>query len=414
MSSSATLILNAKISLLHASLKGMVEIKEMEKKNELIFALHSNIKLGGGTEKVIFQLILNSPQDLLNIILVQTDLVDKQRLSDDYLRKLLSKTRIVTLKSLRGKFQFLRRNIFGKLLDSLILQVVLVPFQKRVYKYFLNCINGEVVIFLTRNSDYKYFSGNDRVLVGSSHTMSKIEFRLAMNRFIYRDIDYFQVFPGMTERSGSTVRSKRDLISLPNGVDTDLFHPLSTRIPVTRLRCLFVGRLEKYKGLNTLLKTWSLMPSNLEIELHVVGGGPLENTIISSRGNLVYHGILPEEELAKVYRESDIFLYPTLIDNYPLVILEAISSGLYVITSNILKGVFDDFQERGFLEYTDIDADILSSRIMEATKNIVKIRELKQQMHQYVMEKYDWKKISLDFFDKISKLYHNRSSDVVL
>ncbi len=66
---------------------------------------------------------------------------------------------------------------------------------------------------------------------------------------------------------------------------------------------------------------------------------------VKENNNIIYHGVVNNNELARLYRECDIFIYPSHNDTYSLVTLRALSSGLYVLTGNFFKGVFDDFSE---------------------------------------------------------------------
>jgi len=50
---------------------------------------------------------------------------------------------------------------------------------------------------------------------------------------------------------------------------------------------------------------------------------------------IVVTGRLKDEDLAAVFRRSDIFVFPTLADTFPLVVLEAMAHGVPVVASRV-------------------------------------------------------------------------------
>ena len=103
------------------------------------------------------------------------------------------------------------------------------------------------------------------------------------------------------------------------GIDVDVFKPGLT--PIRHLRddnvnILFVGRLEKRKGLGDLLRGYRFMRARVpESRLIVVGDGPLRGRVESyvSRHrlpNVVLAGYVPESVLPRYYGSADIFCAP--------------------------------------------------------------------------------------------------------
>jgi glycosyltransferase involved in cell wall biosynthesis len=127
----------------------------------------------------------------------------------------------------------------------------------------------------------------------------------------------------------------------PQGVDARRFHPdkaseewrdrLSGGHPEDRL-LLYVGRLAPEKGIERL-KTILLEVSRTR--LAIVGDGPArENLEREFRGTLaVFTGALQGEDLASAYASADAFLFPSTTDTLGLAMIEALASGLPVITA---------------------------------------------------------------------------------
>jgi glycosyltransferase involved in cell wall biosynthesis len=127
----------------------------------------------------------------------------------------------------------------------------------------------------------------------------------------------------------------------PQGVDARRFHPdkaseewrdrLSGGHPEDRL-LLYVGRLAPEKDIERL-KTILLEVSRTR--LAIVGDGPArENLEREFRGTLaVFTGALQGEDLASAYASADAFLFPSTTDTLGLAMIEALASGLPVITA---------------------------------------------------------------------------------
>ena len=132
---------------------------------------------------------------------------------------------------------------------------------------------------------------------------------------------------------------------IPNGIDVNAFKPGLT--PIRHLRddyinILFVGRLEKRKGLGDLLRAYEFMQARMpKSRLIVVGDGPLRGHIESyiSRhrlSNVVMAGYVPDTVLPRYYCSADIFCAPaTGAESFGIVLLEALASGLPVVATEV-------------------------------------------------------------------------------
>lgn len=116
-------------------------------------------------------------------------------------------------------------------------------------------------------------------------------------------------------------------------------------------RILFAGGLNKRKGITTLLKVLSYTKehSSIFLELHLAGGhsdndyGKLASQM-GLASSVIFHGILNNEELTKLYIDADIYMQPSISEGIPRATLEAMSYGLPVIATNLpgFKEILDD------------------------------------------------------------------------
>jgi glycosyltransferase involved in cell wall biosynthesis len=99
---------------------------------------------------------------------------------------------------------------------------------------------------------------------------------------------------------------------------------------------LFVGRLEKIKGVETLLPTFDRYP---QADLLIAGTGTMENelrTQARNMNNVRFLGLLPSEQLQGLYRHALAVLLPSAgYEVFPLVALEAFQHRTPVIAHSL-------------------------------------------------------------------------------
>ena len=124
------------------------------------------------------------------------------------------------------------------------------------------------------------------------------------------------------------------LVVIPYGADTRLFEPPepSTR-QSDKLRLLFVGQIGQRKGISYLLEAVRRMTGK-GILLTLVGQIQGDGRALEPYRHLFRHiPHVPRVALREIYRQADVFVFPTLVEGMGLVVLEAMASGLPVITT---------------------------------------------------------------------------------
>src|SRR5919204_3422725 len=157
---------------------------------------------------------------------------------------------------------------------------------------------------------------------------------------------------------------------IPNGIEYAWFNtprPPLERFRDGRVNVLFVGRLEKRKGLRFLLRAWPLVRERFpEARLIVVGEGrPLEGyrRFAASQGwsesDVYFAGYAPAEELPRYYQAADVFCAPsTGQESFGIVLLEAMAAGIPIVASDIpgYRAVVSEGSEGLLVEPTSPDA----------------------------------------------------------
>ena len=110
------------------------------------------------------------------------------------------------------------------------------------------------------------------------------------------------------------------------GVDHGIFFPRceQTRPNPERPIFIYVGRLAVEKNIEAFLSL------ELPGEKWVAGEGPLEATLKARYPSVNWIGVLPQDKLAEVYSQADVFVFPSLTDTFGLVMVEAMACGLPV------------------------------------------------------------------------------------
>jgi phosphatidylinositol alpha-mannosyltransferase len=133
---------------------------------------------------------------------------------------------------------------------------------------------------------------------------------------------------------------------IPNGVDVDHFSPDVSPIGEFsdgKLNILFVGRLEKRKGVKYLLEAFRQVKQEVpDSRLIIVGPGTRlrrryeKHVMKNGLKDVVFTGLVPYEELPRYYKAADVFCAPaTGRESFGIILLEAMAVGKPIVASNI-------------------------------------------------------------------------------
>jgi len=109
------------------------------------------------------------------------------------------------------------------------------------------------------------------------------------------------------------------------------------------INMLFVGRIEKYKGIQDVVEMMpALLESKPDITLTIVGsdGGFRKNIENLSEklgvgDRIIFTGVISKNDLIKKYQQADIFVFPSKMEGFGIVLLEAMASGLPCVAYSI-------------------------------------------------------------------------------
>jgi glycosyltransferase involved in cell wall biosynthesis len=205
----------------------------------------------------------------------------------------------------------------------------------------------------------------------------------------------------MMEVESIRLAGYQNLIALvPNGVEFPRKPlPRSPRVNGQPRRALFLSRIHPKKGLLNLVKAWhAIQPAGWE--LLIVGpdeGGHLAEVQASVRehgleNRVLFPGEAWGEEKTRLYCDTDLFVLPSFSENFGLVIAEALSCEVPVITTRATPWRELEEHRCGWWIDTGVDPLVAALRAALALPAAA-LREMGQRGRVLVEEKYAWEPI---------------------
>lgn len=199
----------------------------------------------------------------------------------------------------------------------------------------------------------------------------------------------------MKELGGNAENS----VLLSNAVDMDDYRKtrkrrvrLSDRRSEECIRFLFLGRLEDVKGIDYLLDAFKKLSDEQEnVELYIGGEGRMKKTITQfvNRNRLNDKvKILGWVKAGEVFPETDVFVLPSWEKGQPVALLEAMASGMKIITS--LDYIED--KKTGLL-IKPKDTEDLYEKMLYVCKNPAKCMGLGKAAQARARTEYTWEKV---------------------
>jgi len=133
---------------------------------------------------------------------------------------------------------------------------------------------------------------------------------------------------------------KETLVEIPNGIDVGKFSGDAFKGKKKLRSITYVGRLDKYKGVNFLLNSFKDVLLKIDnVQLTIVGDGPDESLLrnmakdLGIMENVAFKG--RQEDIVSELNSTDIFVLPSLSEGMSNVLLEAMACGLPVVATSV-------------------------------------------------------------------------------
>jgi glycosyltransferase involved in cell wall biosynthesis len=205
-----------------------------------------------------------------------------------------------------------------------------------------------------------------------------------------------------------------DIDVIPNGIDLDRFTPAQNKQSSNEFKLLTVGRLSVTKRFDMLIEAVELLSKkNESIRLTIAGGGGLLaqlKNLVEQKGldNVIkLIGRLEIEKMPDIYRAHDLFVTATMQEGMSNAMLEALASGLPIVTTRC-EGVEELIADNGVV-VENANAHALA----EAINNLAKNKSAYEAMcasARKIAEKFGWSQVAeqyLQIYNRVCRRNKN-------
>jgi glycosyltransferase involved in cell wall biosynthesis len=186
------------------------------------------------------------------------------------------------------------------------------------------------------------------------------------------------------------------LIVIPNGINPKKFVPIEKEKII-----LSTGRLLRRKGFQYLIKAVS--NKNIGYEVHICGDGPMMNNLKSlakkSKTKIIFHGWINNKSKKdkELIGKAAIYCLVSEKENASVALLEAMSAGCAVITSNV-SGCPETVGDNGIIVRPKKINEIYFSLIKLINDKNLRIKYSKKARKK-IINNYNWEKLVLSYVD---------------
>jgi len=196
-----------------------------------------------------------------------------------------------------------------------------------------------------------------------------------------------------------------DIAVIPNGIDTNKFYPAKEKTLEKPIKLLTVCRLISRKRIDLLIRAVAKAKSlGLDAKLGIAGEGNLMAQLqrlakeLNVADDVNFIGRVPAEQMPQLYRDNDIFVMSSAHEGMSNAMLEAMASGLPIITTRC-EGVQELITDNGIvLEQANAE------EIAKAIKKLADDKQLYEKMCKAArkqVENFSWNRVA----NKYLKIY---------
>jgi len=258
--------------------------------------------------------------------------------------------------------------------------------------------------------------GDIHRLQAELHRIGKRGLRRKKN---YEQVTFISINSNIKQELVNFNITKNNIISIPNGVDTTRFVPISQEEKIkikqevgfleNEKLITFVGRFEERKRTIDLIQAWGVIEKKYpQHHLLLVGDGDERKTCenLCTRLNLqkrvTFIGLSPCVD--KFLQISDLFVFPSRLEGLPNVILEAMATGLPILSTDI-SGINEviEHEKTGFLVPPQNQAALIQG-LHYLLLNPLQAQEYGLAARQKILSEYCFNQVAPKFFDLYESL----------
>ena len=284
------------------------------------------------------------------------------------------------------------------------------PLPSFYFKLFYYSLKVDVFLVLSASGNSLWLKDLPVILIGKlfkKKTILHFNGGMAVDKFIFWK--YHRILPFILadrivvpSKIMKTILKKRinddKIIVIPNVVEIDTFQGNDANVKSSKLALVAVKALEKYAGYNCLIDGYKKAKNKIDnLKLIIIGSGPEEKNIkdyvIKNQiEDIDFIKNVNHKELAKILKNSTIFVHGSKYESFGLVLVEAMASGLPIISSNV--GAIPEIVKENYngILYEYGDSDALSERIVNLINDETVLNQYSRNSIK-LSNDYNWQNI---------------------
>jgi phosphatidyl-myo-inositol alpha-mannosyltransferase len=213
---------------------------------------------------------------------------------------------------------------------------------------------------------------------------------------------YLHVLTAVSDSAAEYASDMTDqpITIIPNGIDLKRYHRnLGRADDAAERTILFVGRLERRKGVKYLLQAFQIFSqNNQDVKLIIAGDGPDREKLelladdLKLR-NVDFLGYVSDDLKLELLARADLFCSPALFgESFGIVLLEAMATGTVTVAGNN-SGYVDVMQDMGNLSIVNPEDTTEFARRLDMMLNRPELRKLWQKWAKAHVAQFDYPKV---------------------
>ena len=199
-----------------------------------------------------------------------------------------------------------------------------------------------------------------------------------------------------------------------NVTDTKLFYPLSSKI-TDKIKIIHISTLDDpHKNISGMLRvTEKLSKLRNDFEIWFIGDGDTAPHIKTAQGLNIYNtfaffdGTKTTAEVAEIMRNANCFLLFSNYENLPCVMVEALASGIPIVSSTA-GGIPEHITDNLGILVKPLDEPALLDALMKAINNIKEGKYKSEELSNYAIDNFSYQKVGEKFIDLYERILETK------
>ena len=266
----------------------------------------------------------------------------------------------------------------------------------------------------SRNAKIPYIISPHGMVEPWALSQGRLKKKIALKLYQKHDLEMADCLHATSEMEAISMRQlglKNPIAVIPNSIEITSLEMPSNKFNKQKNKVLFLSRIHPKKGIENLIAAWKNIPNSIRVDwnLEIVGNG--ESDYIDELKNIVIENNLDQsvkildpvfdDRKKEIYQSADIFVLPTFSENFGMVVAEAMSYGIPVITT---KGApWEELETRNAGWWIDIGVEPLTHALINAISTPkLKLVEMGLNGRKLVEDKYSIETVA----KQMSELYN--------